>query len=131
MNLSIASTVALLSLGIGASVGNLVNDLWHWKGPSLSVAEFSYNPATDTVTQRLAIDGRGPVQATWAVRIDRPGADRALCEGTGTSAYVGSRAVLPLENWASPDCPELQTGDVLRATWRWSGGQVTAETVVR
>ena len=114
------SIAASLAAGImGFSLVYTADDIVNPPSQKALVLELLRYNNDGTVTQRLS----GDIAADWSARISREvdGITSVLCEGQGKGKglYVGDEATFTTDVWTGGDCPTLQNGDILTASWEY------------
>ena len=111
-------TSALAWVGFMAGVGTVevVQSTAFPEDRAMFLERLEYNNGMFTQEHRL--EGGGIIRMAWAAEIVRGNVQ--LCGGGGYAPYEGGTKVFTPDDWTGDDCPELQTGDIARASWEYT-----------
>jgi len=110
----IVGCMTLAGLGAGSLVGDYIEK------DTVGMRLISIEYEDGMVTQSHRVFGSDIIQATWAANVTR--GRRYVCSGGGFGIYEqDSVLTMSLDEWVGDDCPELEKGDKLKASWEWSG----------
>lgn len=92
----------------------------------LRLEQLHWDADAGGVVQQLS----GNIEAEWKARFYRRdnGWINVLCRGGADGIYVGEVQRYTPDEWTFADCPELQSGDIGRASWTYTdlnGFQIT------
>ena len=107
-------TMSLMGLGAGSIVGDAI------KTDIVGMRLISFGYDQGVVTQVHEVYGVDLMQASWAVNVTR---DRKyICSGNGVAPYEHENFIsMTLNEWVGADCPDMEVGDKLLASWEWVG----------
>ena len=117
--ISVVASVLLFGFA-GNTVGGFVGD-WTTQDPiGMQLVNISYE--NGYVTQRHEVIGAVSIIADWAAQIQRN--DVVLCSGGAKATYNGvTDKRMTVDVWVGDDCPDLQSGDILTASWEYLDSQ--------
>lgn len=124
-----ATTIGIIGAAV-VSVGLTAAGFLKTDPREMSVVKLEYDPARNAVTQHIGVRG-GPIIAEWRASAYRDAGQvrQILCSGGGQGQYRGVEVEFPLNNWTGDECPAVQPGDVLAATWQYQLSDGTVVTI--
>ena len=85
---------------------------------ALQIEYFGWNWNNYTIEQHIIPVGALIIPATWTAEITRNGV--ILCRGSDVGNYEGQFSAFTPDSWTGSQCPIIQEGDTLVASWEYT-----------